>query len=41
LNHPNDGPSIDALKKATSDPDPMVREIAAEFNAELSGSRAP
>lgn len=41
LNNPNDGPSIAALKKATSDPDPMVRNIAAEFNAELSGSRAP
>jgi len=41
LNHPNDGPSIAALKKATTDPDPMVRNLAAHFNAELSGSRAP
>lgn len=41
LNHPNDGPSIAALKKATTDPDPIVRNIAAEFNAELFGSRAP
>jgi hypothetical protein len=41
LNKPNDGPSIAALKKATSDPDSKVRDIAAEFNAELFGSRAP
>ena len=41
LNHPHDGPSIVALKKATTDADPMVRDIAAEYNAELFGSRAP
>lgn len=35
INQPNDGPSIAALKKATNDPDPMVRDIAAKFNAEL------
>ena len=35
INHPNDGPSIDALKKAATDPDPMVREMAAKFRAEL------
>jgi hypothetical protein len=36
LNNPNDGPSIAALKKASSDPDPMVRQIAANFTAELN-----
>lgn len=36
INHPDDGPSIDALKKALEDPDPMVREIAAKFSAELN-----
>jgi len=41
LNQPNDGPSIAALKKAASDPDPMVREIAAKFTAELIPSGAP
>ena len=41
LNKPNDGPSIVALKKATSDPDPIVRDIAAQYNAELFGSLAP
>jgi hypothetical protein len=40
LNKLNDGPSIAALKKAAADPDPMVRNIAAEFSAELFGSRA-
>ena len=35
INQPNAGPSIDALKKASADPDPMVREIAAQFNADL------
>jgi hypothetical protein len=41
VNKPNDGPSIAALKKATADPDPMVRDIAAEYNAELFGSLSP
>ena len=35
INMPNDGPSIDALKKAATDPEPMVREIAAKFSADL------
>lgn len=41
LNQPKYGPSIKALEKALWDPDPMVREIAAKFNAELSYSGAP
>jgi hypothetical protein len=36
INHPNDGPSIEALKKATADPDAMVREVASKFSNELS-----
>ena len=36
VNHPNDGPSIEVLKKAAADPDPLVREIAAGFSADLS-----
>ena len=39
LNHPNDGPSITALKKATTDSDPTVRHIAAKFSAELFGAQ--
>ena len=35
INQPNDGPAIDALTKASMDPDPMVRELAAEFSADL------
>jgi len=35
LNHPDDGPSITALKKATTDSDPTVRTIAAKFSEEL------
>ena len=35
INQPNDGPSIDALKKASTDPDPMVRDLAAQFSADL------
>lgn len=35
INQPDDGPSIDALKKALTDPDPMVREVAAQFRADL------
>lgn len=30
LNNPGDGPSFEVLKKAKNDPDPLVREIAAE-----------
>ena len=37
LNQPRTGPSIDALNKAAADPDPMVREIAARYRAELIG----
>ena len=35
INLPNDGPSIVALKKAATDPDPMVRELAAKLSADL------
>jgi len=38
LNQPNDGPSIAALKKASADPDPMVRDVAAKLGAELYGT---
>lgn len=41
LNKPVDGPSIDALRKALSDPDPKVREIATEFNADLNYTVTP
>ena len=41
LNQPGDGPSIDALRKALSDPDPMVREIATKFNADLNYTGTP
>jgi hypothetical protein len=41
LNQPNDGPSITALKKATADPDPMVRDVAAKFSAELYDDGVP
>ena len=35
INFPDDGPSIEALKKAAVDPDPMVRQVAAQYTAEL------
>jgi hypothetical protein len=35
LNHPGGGPSIEVLKKALNDPDPLVREIAVKYQAEL------
>ena len=35
LNHPGDGPSVEVLTKAKDDPDPLVREIAAEYFREL------
>ena len=41
MNMPNDGPSIDAVNKAATDPDPMVREIAAKFSAELNIENQP
>jgi hypothetical protein len=37
VNHPADGPSIDVLRKAIDDPDPLVRKVAAEFQRELEG----
>ena len=41
LNHPGDGPSIDVLKKATTDRDPAIRKIAAEYREELLGAFSP
>lgn len=41
MNEPHDGPSIDALKKATTDSDPTVRDIAAKFRAQLHFSWEP
>ena len=41
LNHPGDGPSMDVLKRATTDPDPLVRRIAAKYQAELTGAWPP
>ena len=41
LNIPHDGPSIDALKKATEDPDPMVRDIAAQYSSALGTRGVP
>ena len=38
INQPKDGPSIDALKKAAADPDPMVRDVAAKLRVELTGA---
>ena len=38
INHPGDGPSIDVLRKAANDPDPLVRKIAAEYQSELLGN---
>jgi len=35
VNQPGDGPSITALKKATTDSDPAVRFIAAKYSREL------
>ncbi len=35
LNQPGDGPSIDVLRKAANDPDPLVRKIATEHQSEL------
>ena len=37
LNHPGDGPSIDVLRKAVNDSDPLVRNIAIEYQSELLG----
>jgi hypothetical protein len=41
INHPNDGPAIVVLNKAVSDPDPMVRDIAARYSAEFHYTPAP
>ena len=41
LNHPGDGPSIDVLRKATTDRDPAIRKIAAEYREELLGAFSP
>ena len=41
INHPKDGPSIVVLNKAASDPDPMVRDIAARYSAELFYAPGP
>ena len=35
INHPNDGPSIAVLQKARTDPNATVREIAAQYSADL------
>ena len=35
INNSNDGPSIAALKKASVDPDPTVRDLAASYTAKL------
>src|SRR3712207_8832104 len=37
INHPGDGPSIDVLRKAANDSDPLVRNIAIEYQSELLG----
>ena len=41
INNPNDGATIGALRKAAADPDPMVREVAAKYSAELSQIGVP
>lgn len=41
LNNPYDGPSITALRKASMDSDPTVRDIAAHFRVELRLSWGP
>lgn len=37
VNQPADGPSLNVLRKAIDDPDPLVRKVAAEFQSELGG----
>lgn len=37
INNPGDGPSIDVLRRAADDPDPLVREIADGYWSELRG----
>ena len=41
LNHPGTGPAIEAVKKATADPDPMVRDIAEKYRSELGITGMP
>ena len=41
LNDPKTGPAIEAVKKATADPDPMVRDIAAKYSSELGITGVP
>jgi len=41
INNPQDGPSIEVLKKAAADPDPLIRAIAAHYNSEVHYSAAP
>ena len=41
LNHPGDGPAIEALRKAVADPDPMVRDIAVTYSSELGITGVP
>jgi len=38
LNNPGTGPSIEVLRKAANDPDPLVRGIAAEYQSEVLGA---
>ena len=37
INNPQAGPSIDVLKKAINDPDPLVRNIAEKYHPQLLG----
>lgn len=41
LNDPKTGPAIEALKKATADPDAMVRDIAEEYSSVLGITGVP
>lgn len=41
LNHPRTGPAVEAVKKATADPDPMVRAIAEKYRSELGITGVP
>ena len=35
INHPMDGPFVKVLRKARSDPDPIIRKMAAEYQSEF------
>ena len=41
INQPGDGPTINVLRKALEDQDPMVRRIAAEYQDELLTASTP